>query len=157
MSKIITLSFLAIVLLVCTPSTIRACSCDDFPSHQKEFKSSKEVFVGQVLAIEKQLPIPEALDGQVPEVTYAVRLEIEKSWKGSKTGKVVVWLHSSSLVCSRWEFRPNERYLIYAREYKHTLIVQTWCSRTRPLDRNDAKSIREYKELDNLRGKNSNL
>jgi Tissue inhibitor of metalloproteinase len=157
MSKIVTLLFLAAALLVCTPSTIRACSCDDFPSHQKEFKSSKAVFVGKVLAIEKQLPIPEALSGQVPEVAYAVRLEIERSWKGSKTGKVVVWLHTSSLVCSRWEFRPNERYLIYGREYKHILIVQTWCSRTRPLERNDEESIREYKELDSMRAKKSDL
>jgi hypothetical protein len=150
MSKILTLLFLGTALLVCAPSTSLACSCDDFPSHKKDFKSAKAVFVGSVLAIEKQLPIPEALDGQVPEVAYAVRLGIEKSWKGQKIGQVVVWLHRSSLVCATWQFRSNERYLIYAREYKGTLIVHTWCSRTRPLERNDAQSIREYKELDSM-------
>jgi len=157
MANIFTLMFLGTALLVCAPSTSRACTCDDFPSHQKEFKSAKAVFVGSVLAVEKLLPIPEALDGQVPEVAYAVRLEIEKSWKGPRTGQVVVWLHRSSLVCANWEFRSNERYLIYAREYKRTLIAYTWCSRTRPLERNDARSVREYKELDSMRAKNSSL
>jgi len=157
MSKIVTPLFLATALLVCMPSTSRACSCSDFPSHRKDFNSAKAVFVGRVLAIEKTLPIPEALDGQVPEVAYAVKLEIEKSWKGSKTGQVVVWLHTSSLACSAWKFRPNERYLIYAREYQHVLIVQTWCSRTRPLEWNDAQSVREYKELDSMRAKNFHL
>jgi glycerophosphoryl diester phosphodiesterase len=157
MSKIVTLLFLGTALLVCAPSTSLACSCDDFPNHKKDFKSAKAVFVGSVLAIEKQLPIPEALDGQVPEVAYAVRLEIEKSWKGQNTGQVVVWLHTSSLTCATWQFRSNERYLIYAREYKGTLIVHTWCSRTRPLERNNAQTLREYKELDGMRAKNSRL
>src|SRR5262249_48384022 len=62
MSKIVTLLFLAAALLVCTPSTIRTCSCDDFPSHQKEFKSSQAVFVGQVLAIEKRVHSARRLD-----------------------------------------------------------------------------------------------
>jgi hypothetical protein len=157
MSKIFTLLLLEAALVVCIPSTSSACSCSDFPSHREEFKSAKAVFVGRVLAIEKQLPIPEVFDGEVPEVVYAIRLEVEKSWKGPKTGQVVVWLHASSISCSSWKFRSNERYLIYAREYKRILIVQTWCSRTRPLERNDAKSIREYNELDSLRAKNSKL
>ena len=157
MPRIITLLLLAMVLLVCTSSTSHACTCDDFPSHRKVFKSAKAVFVGRVLAIEKTLPIPEVLNGQVPEVAYAVKLEIEDSWKGAKTGQVVVWLHRSSLVCATWQFQPNERYLVYAREYKHVLIVDTWCSRTRPLETNDAQSIREYKELDTLRARNSSL
>jgi hypothetical protein len=155
MPRIIPLLFFAVVLLVCISSTSHACTCDDFPSHRKEFRSAKAVFVGRVLAIEKTLPIPELLNGQVPEVAYAVRLEIEKTWKGVKTREVIVWLHTSSLVCSTWQFRSNERYLVYAREYKHILIVDTWCSRTRPLERNDAQSIREYKELDSMRAKNS--
>jgi hypothetical protein len=157
MPIIITLLFLEAALVVCIPSTSSACSCSDFPSHREEFKSAKAVFVGRVLAIEEQLPIPKVFEGQVPEVVYAIRLEVEKSWKGPKTGQLVVWLHTSSISCSSWKFRSNERYLIYAREYKRVLIVQTWCSRTKPLERTDAESIQEYKELDGLRAKNFKL
>jgi hypothetical protein len=152
MSRIIILLFLAAALAVCMPSTSSACSCE-FPSHREEFNSARAVFVGRVLAIDKQLPIPKALDGQFREVAYAIKLEVEKSWKGRKRGQVVVWLHGSSLHCSRWEFQPNERYLIYANEFKRALIVSTWCSRTRPFERNNEESIREYKELDSLRAK----
>ena len=127
------------------------------PVTSRSPKSAKAIFVGRVLAIEETLPIPKILNGEVPEVAYAVKLGIEGSWKGPKTGQVLVWLHRSSLVCSRWQFQPNERYLVYAREFRHVLIVDTWCSRTRPLERNDQRSIREYKELDTLRARNSPL
>lgn len=138
---------LALALITIKASPAFSCSCDDFPEHRKDFRSAAAVFVGQVMDVDTGTPVPDYLKS---EAAQAVKFNIEKSWKGVKDGEVTAWLHASSIGCPGFRFSAGEKYFVYAHRYKRSLLVYTFCTRTRPIARQDEMGPKEFKELNSF-------
>lgn len=138
-----------IILLLAGYSMTFACDCFEMPSHQKEFRSSSAVFIGEVIKIEN--PTREAREDFPDEVRNAlgdlISFKIIKKWKGSKTSEKI-WTHATHEICSKWKFEVGKKYLVYLSKVKGVKIGAEFCSRTRPLETTDKEKIREQEELD---------
>jgi hypothetical protein len=56
------------------------CTCI-IHNHRTDFRRAKAVFVGKVIDIDKNRPIPERLSGDA--IHSSAKFNIEKTWKGS--------------------------------------------------------------------------
>lgn len=95
-------------------SAAAACSCAKTPSIEEAFTASAVVFLGRVVAVEREGP------------RLRARLAVETRWKGS-VGDTVRVDHDT--MCG-YEFEEGTRVLVYAAETADPLTVSL-CSRTR--------------------------
>ena len=142
--RLLTLIILASLIVTLPVNATPACDCFDYPEHLQAFREAKTIFIGQVVKIDENAARPEGLKS---EVSYAITFKVEKSWKGAKHSNLIAWEHAEHTFCSRWQFKVGEKYLVYAKAYEGHLIVSGFCSRTRPLETNDATTLKEFKEL----------
>lgn len=143
MIKKLLLSMLAILILAPVTS---ACDCFYYPEHRIAFKEAKAVFIGRVIKIEMSTNKPTGLDS----VDEAITFKVEKSWKGATHSQVNAWIDAFHSLCSQWRFQEGQEYLVYASEDRGNLIVNGYCSRTRPLNEERPDSLKELKELNRL-------
>src|SRR5207248_10614983 len=136
-----------LLFLFAAPAVV-ACDCFDYPSHRAEFGKAKAVFVGEVIKIDKASDRPMALTN---EVSYAITFRIEQRWKGVSDAAIVVWIHATHDLCSKWRFQTGAKYLVYASSARGNLVASGWCSRTRPFETSDGTALREFEELDRLK------
>ena len=123
-SKII-LAVVATVILCQTAAL--GCTCVELPKNSTAFRKAKAVFVGEVVYAAEHSHSPERWgDDHVPFIRI-VTFKIEKSWKGARRSEVEVWVDVGFSNCSSYRFREGEKYLVYAREYKGSLVLY-WCS-----------------------------
>jgi hypothetical protein len=138
-----------VFILSASLPTFAICDCFAIPSHRKEFRKSKAVFVGEVIKIED----PKVEDREdLPNnflSGYRITLKVVKKWKGSKT-EVVIWTDGTHELCAKWKFKVGEKYLVYARRVEGILIGAEFCSRTRPVETTDSQQIKEFEELNKL-------
>jgi hypothetical protein len=85
-------------VLVLTAPGASACDCD-WPSIPKAFEDSTAVFVGKFIGFTDQ---------------GALKLRVEKNWKGSLPREVVLPYLDLVDLCGDVKFILGEKYLIYA-------------------------------------------
>jgi hypothetical protein len=135
--------------LLATSFSGYACDCFELPSHQKEFRNSVAVFIGEVLSVETpsmemRQKLAVALQSEVGDL---ITLKVIRGWKGSK-GKQVIWAHATHHLCQKWKFEEGKQYLIYVSKTNGVRIAADYCSRSRPLETTEKALIKELKELD---------
>ena len=121
------------------------CDCFYYPNHERAFRESQAVFIGEVTKVERHAEPPEDLDTQV---TYAITFKVIKSWKGPK-GQVRTWEGGMHTMCAGWKFEEGDKYLIYAESHNGVLVINGYCSRTRRIETKDAGALKEFAELNN--------
>ena len=119
------------------------CDCFYYPNHLRAFRESRAVFIGEVTKVERD---PEAPEGLETQVTQAITFKVIKSFKGRK-GQIRTWEDGFHTMCVDWKFEEGKRYLIYAESHEGALIVNGYCSRTRPIETKNAEALKEYEEL----------
>ena len=125
----LTLMLLAAYLL--SPSLADACECvctkhwNTSPLAMKRHSSA--VFVGEILEVRELTEAEKTSD----PIGYAIRMRVERYWKGVETKEVVV--RSRLGCCSPQMWDIGRKYLVYG----VGKILATTCTRTMPLE--DAK------------------
>ena len=122
------------------------CDCFYYPNHLRAFRESKAVFIGEVTKVERH---PERPDGLETQVTQAITFKVIKSYKGKK-GQVRAWEDGFHTMCVKWKFEEGKRYLIYAESHEGELVVNGYCSRTRPIETKDPEATKEFVELNSV-------
>lgn len=123
-----------------------ACSCGSIPSFSSEYRKADSVFIGKVISVRKDAPIPAKL-GEKASVADLITLAVEETFKGPKSPKQEVWLEASSVLCTNWTFRSGDRYLVYADEISGMYVVTTFCGNSKPLPSQESKHTRELERL----------
>lgn len=132
------LSLLTVILAVCLLDfafnvPVSACECRSRGDFEQEFNSSKAVFVGEVVEIDKSKP------------DAIVTFKVEKKWKGSKNETVVVRTNNQGKACE-YIFKQGEKYLVYAYD---DVLRTSICTRTKELKSatENLRKLAEKKEL----------
>ncbi len=92
-----------------------ACECRWRNEFWREFESSKAVFVGEVIEVDKSQP------------DAVVTFKVEKMWKGVKVVRIEVRTDNRGKACG-YVFSQGERYLVYA--YDDGVLRTSICTRT---------------------------
>jgi hypothetical protein len=120
------LTLLAAALLAESPAS--ACTCEFYGSGPLDaMHHAKSVFVGEVLEV-REISAFESEDGAS---SFAVRLRVEKYWKGVKTIEITV--HTDLHGCGP-DMRVGKKYLVFAMHRP----LETACSGTKELAYADA-------------------
>lgn len=94
---------LALCLMLAAPQSATACACAPPENTETDLKYSDTVFIGRALKL---------IDPPGRYNKY-YEFEVEKNWKGSKSGKRV-YVSAGDDHCGGWNFKIKESYLIYA-------------------------------------------
>lgn len=89
-----------------------ACSCVT-PEVPQAFREARAVFVGEVIEIVE----PQSDDPKAPLANrlYAIRFNVEKSWKGVTSQEISVLSDQGRAGCFSWgPFLKGKKYLVYA-------------------------------------------
>jgi hypothetical protein len=97
------------VFIISTVTVATACSCYS-NSHSKEFRKTKAIFVGKLISVGT-----EEIQKEGYSPLYTLTFDVEKEWKGVKTKKVKVFTNRQNM-CSAFEFREGETYLLYVQK-----------------------------------------
>jgi hypothetical protein len=139
------------ILAVCFlwwPVVAYGCACDK-PSHSRDFRKAKAIFIGQVIEISSN----EREANSECLLPYKIKLRVEKKWKGGVSAEVMIKTDNGESACKGFPFRKDERYLIYASQRSGSskeLIAFTWCTRSRPMSQEDESTEKEMKELNSF-------
>jgi hypothetical protein len=135
-----------VLVLLFAASEALACECVEYPTNRRAFRDARAVFIGT--PVSSWISQPD-YDVEGPDMFItAVRLMVEKSWKGVKTSEVTI-LSDSSLELQQTcgvGFTRGERYLIYA--YGDELKAMTFCGRdVTPVRAGDESAVKRLKQL----------
>ncbi len=123
MKKIFQFSILLILALVVFSQNINACDYN-IPSLRKQFRDSKNVFVGEILDI-SDAP-KESKSSKKRLVSAMVKFRIEKSWKGTKDKEISLLSDLLLMPCdgNPFEyFEKGEKYLIFSeKDYVYYIL-----------------------------------
>lgn len=151
-SKII-LAVVATVIL-CQAAAL-GCTCVEAPKTSTAFRKAKTVFVGEVVYVAEHSHYPKRWeeddhDGDPLPFIRLVTFKIEKSWKGARRSEVEVWIDVGFFNCSGLNFRMGEKYLVYAREHKGSLVLY-WCSHSALVERFPSEEAsKQIKQLESF-------
>ena len=121
-----------VAFIVLCQTAALGCSCVEYPNTSTAFRKAKAVFVGEVVYVAEHSHYPKRWeedddDGDPLPFIRLVTFKIETSWKGARRSEVEVWIDMRFFHCSGLNFRKGEKYLVYAREHKGSLVLY-WCS-----------------------------
>jgi hypothetical protein len=117
-----------LLLGVFVVTAIALCASDAYPcscaesSTRKAFRKAAAVFVGQVVEIKINDKAPR--DSSSP---FAVRLKVEKTWKGVKGPEITVSSAQGIIGCAT-RFAEGDRVLVYAYDKE---LEASICTRSR--------------------------
>lgn len=99
---------------------VRSCEID-YPPLRKEFRTSKYVFVGKVIAIND--PTGSAPKPKDRQIHGTITFHVDQSWKGGKATEVSLYSNVGASGCGPFDyFRKDETYLVFAENsYVHFL------------------------------------
>src|SRR5688572_10871 len=122
MKKAIYISLALTLFLLTSAENSFACSClfSDKPLNvqvKEAFNDSTAIFSGEVISITP-----------TSEYEVAVKIKVEKSWKGKFSKEVTITTAKDSAMCG-YRFEADKKYLVYAYGAKADLST-TNCSRT---------------------------
>jgi hypothetical protein len=127
------------VALLFAPARLPACICEIYydGSPRSMMHHARVVFVGEVLEVRPTT----AAEREEGSNFYKVRLRVNRYWKGTKGGEVLV--ETDMTGCGPF-FRVGEKYLVYGRGNK----LNTSCTRTRNVEdaQEDLEAIGPGKE-----------
>jgi hypothetical protein len=141
MRKIIFISFVfSFLLFAAGAKSSFACSCmfSDKPLKaqiEEAFDNSTAIFSGKVISVT-----------QKSEYEVAVKIKIEKSWKGASSKEITITTAKDSAMCG-YGFEEGKKYLVYTNGEKDALSVSN-CSRTTL-----SSNKEDIKHLDKLKKK----
>lgn len=140
MRYLITISLFTLFLLV-GPSSLYACTCSA-PSQRSAYRDAKAVFIGEVVEVSENAPIPPKLKGMV---FFGVKFRVQKSWKGVRGREVTILSDMGLLSCYHRtdKFHTGEKYLVYAYDKE---LADWGCARSISLE--DASQ--EIRRLNNV-------
>ncbi len=120
-----------------------ACSCQlsmDSPQKQvtDSYNYSSEIFSGEVIDITA-----------VDEGTLAVKIKVNKKWKGKFAKEITLKTAKDSSMCG-YTFEVGKKYLVYASGAKNNISVNN-CSRTTIFG--DKQEIKFLDKLKKTKGK----
>lgn len=140
-----------VVLLILTVGFIAwnapaaySCSCDIY-LHRKDFREAKAIFIGRVVSISSNEIGDAESRRQLP---YAVKLFVEKMWKGRKSSEIAILSNNGTGGCGGFQFREGERFLVYA--FGKELIAYSACERSRPMSRESEETAKDMKPLNSF-------
>ncbi len=128
------------VFLLASVETSYACSCDLSKESVKKqvknaYQDSTAIFEAEVL---------EVRESGKNDFQLFVKVRISKSWKGGKTGEIIITTPSQGSLCG-YGFTVGKSYLVYANGSDDQLSVSL-CSRTTDLLNNgDVKYLNKLK------------
>ncbi len=145
MKKIIFIAVLSLMFLFASALNSFACSCQLSPAPMKKqvkdaYTDSYAVFSGEVLKIT-----------QKDEWSVAVKIKVEKSWKGEFSQEIIINTNSQSSMCG-YSFEVGKRYLVYVYGTKDDLNTNN-CSRTTVLS--GTKDIKFLDKLKKTKGRSA--
>jgi hypothetical protein len=109
-------------LVTLLTTTASACSCTSSDSPEQIFRKTQAVFLGRLISIGTDEITKE---GSSP--LHSLTFEVEKKWKGTKGEKVKVFTNNPNM-CSAFEFREGQKYLLYVRNVKEIAFVSSDCA-----------------------------
>ena len=109
------------IFIILSATVAAACSCYS-DSHEKTFRKTKAIFVGKLVSIGTD----EIKKGDFPPL-HSLTFDVEKKYKGAKAEKITV-LTGNPNMCSAFEFRAGEKYLLYVRKIKDVPFVSSDCA-----------------------------
>ena len=112
---------LAFIFIVLGTTVATACSCYS-DSHGKTFRKTNAVFLGKLVSIGTDEIRKEGLS-----TLHSLTFEVEKKWKGTKGEKVIVFTNNPNM-CSAFEFREGQKYLLYVRNFSEIPFVSSDCA-----------------------------
>ncbi len=143
MKHLISITCVVCVVILSAPA---AYSCDcTVPKLRRDYREATAIFVGKVVEVR----FNQSSDDKTRRLhPMAVKLKVEKSWKGVRSPEITVITNEAITVCGGFEFREGERYIIYA--YEKDLVTFNSCSRSRPLNYEDEFDAKEIKRLNSF-------
>src|SRR3954451_15436154 len=111
MMRLVIRTILIFSLLSLSAPLAFSCSCET-PSQRKTFRSAKAVFMGKVI----QVIMTSSFTDKTRDYPYAVKFQVEKSWKGVDKPEITILARAEFLPCEGFRFCEGERYLVYAYE-----------------------------------------
>jgi hypothetical protein len=130
-------------LLVGTSPVASSCECFERP-HRKDFRQAKAIFIGKVVAVEPNSSEDEESRLNQP---YAVRLVVERRWKGPKASEITV-LTRNRAACGGFEFSEGQSYLVYA--FGDELVAFTACTRSGTLEPQNECITKQIQQLNSF-------
>lgn len=109
--------------------------------HWKTFRETAAVFSGKLVSIGEEKIF------ENNRRLFSLTFEIEKSWKGVKDKRITVLTNYPNR-CSAFDFRENEKYLLYAYKLKDSdeQYVSSGCASSQELSSELAQ--KNIKDLD---------
>jgi hypothetical protein len=98
-------------LIFITFSATIAAACECYSnSSEKIFRQAKTIFLGRLVSIGT-----DEIRKENYSPLHTLTFDVEKKWKGVKGQKITVFTNNQNM-CSAFEFREREKYLLYVRE-----------------------------------------
>lgn len=113
------------------PGEVHACSCLRAPDAKAALDAADQVVVGRVAEVTRADSGAPRSPGAIPELR--VKLDIERSYKGTNAASLEVFTASNSAACG-YPFKRGERYLVYAYTREDGKVAVSLCSRTESAD-----------------------
>lgn len=130
-----------------------ACECI-IKSHRNYFRDAEMVFVGTVENLKKESDlsvIPKEVKDARAQFTEFITFNVTKKYKGDKQTSIDAWSFSNPNACGGFRWKHGEKYLVYLFKSRiGDLAVETFCTRSRPVDTKDDRLIKESRQLDSF-------
>jgi hypothetical protein len=101
--------FFTLIFIIASVSLAAACECGSY-SNEKIFRQARAIVVGKLVSIGTDKIQKE---GYSP--LHTLTFDVEKKWKGAATQRITLLTNSSNM-CSAFEFREGEKYLLYVQK-----------------------------------------
>jgi hypothetical protein len=138
MKKTVFILSAAVLFFLVSAEKSLACSCvantKPLKTQVKEaFNNSNAIFSGEVIEV-----------SPISEYEAAVRIKVERSWKGGLSNEITLTTAKDSAMCGYY-FETGKKYLVYANGKPDALMVSN-CSRTTAAsDRTDIRYLNRLK------------
>ncbi len=127
MMKLAPVASMALIVLLLSVRTVRACSCAPPPPIDEAFAAADAVFLGEVIAQEAEDPYSDGM--------RAINFRVIQSWRGVAGTEVGVLTPASCASCGI-DSEVGDRFVLYARvnPFEDNRLTISLCSRTGLLD-----------------------
>lgn len=140
--KKLSLPLLCLLIFLFGAEAAFSCTCSI--NFRKNFRRASSVFLGKVVEVDRGA-------GTDNYYNDMVRLDVEKTWKGTKRKTVTIYAgppNRKTGMCNSFGFEKDKLYVVFA--FTDKLEVNTECPATFALEQDSEWRTKRLKDLDNF-------